>query len=357
VTYDDPSFPATVRDFYLDEYEVSVGRFRKFVSAWVGGWRPASGRGKHQHLPNGALALTSGTTEIGWDPSWEALIASSSQGFDGNLSCDTGKYTWTPSPALHERMPIGCVTWYEAYAFCIWDGGFLPSEAEWNYAAAAGAEQRAYAWSRPSTSTTIDCSYANYTSVTGDAGRCGSRYSMTDVGFEPNGNGKFGQAGLSGNVQEWTFDVFGPYTPTCLDCANDLPSSGNTASRATRGGTSVAEAASQLASARSAVPAYTRSYTTGIRCARSRNPTGTARDACEDVSEAFARAWDRCGRESYGAARQAFADAFQCSTLTATGYSAQGLESCVAALSTLDCNAVKTGVSPGACAAGSLWLY
>jgi formylglycine-generating enzyme required for sulfatase activity len=41
VTYDDPSFPATVRDFYLDEYEVSVGRFRKFVSAWVGGWRPA----------------------------------------------------------------------------------------------------------------------------------------------------------------------------------------------------------------------------------------------------------------------------------------------------------------------------
>ena len=36
----DPTYPATVSDFYLDKYEVTVGRFRAFVTAYTGGWRP-----------------------------------------------------------------------------------------------------------------------------------------------------------------------------------------------------------------------------------------------------------------------------------------------------------------------------
>ena len=47
--------PATVSDFRLDKYLVTVGRFRAFVGAWNGGkgWLPPAGSGKHTHLNGG----------------------------------------------------------------------------------------------------------------------------------------------------------------------------------------------------------------------------------------------------------------------------------------------------------------
>src|SRR5260370_21429035 len=54
--------------------------------------------------------------------------------------------TWTDMPGAHEELPINCVNWFEAYAFCIWDGGFLPSSAELEYTSAADCQQREYPW-------------------------------------------------------------------------------------------------------------------------------------------------------------------------------------------------------------------
>ena len=68
-------YPATISDFRLDKYEVTVGRFRKFVDAWVGGWHPSAGEGKHTHLNGGAgLVNTAGGNEPGWDASWTAYV-------------------------------------------------------------------------------------------------------------------------------------------------------------------------------------------------------------------------------------------------------------------------------------------
>ena len=198
------SYPATVSSFRLDKYEVTVGRFRNFVAAVVGGWKPASGSGKHTHLNSGAgLANTGGGFEPGWDAiNWNTStnLPTDKATWDGYLSCDAPYQTWTPSSGGNEVKPINCVNWYQSAAFCIWDGGFLPSEAEWNYAAAGGNEQRQYPWSLPASSTTIDCSYANYY---GAAGFCvappdGSTSVVGSV--SPKGNGLYGHADLGGNV-------------------------------------------------------------------------------------------------------------------------------------------------------------
>src|ERR1041384_1721974 len=45
VLYNDANYPATVSDFRLDKYEVTVGRFRAFVKAGLGTQKKPPGEG------------------------------------------------------------------------------------------------------------------------------------------------------------------------------------------------------------------------------------------------------------------------------------------------------------------------
>lgn len=229
VTFTDQSYPATLSDFRLDKYEVTVGRFRKFVDAWVGGWRPQSGAGKHAHLRDGCgLSGEGGTHEEGWQVEWNADAASDKPGWDGKLACDPVLATWTSTAGSNEGSPMNCMSWYEAYAFCIWDRGFLPSEAEWNYAAAGGGEQRVYPWSTPASSTTIDCDRANFSEDWPTSFCYGAPLS---VGSLSSGNGKWGHSDLAGNLDEWNLDASNTAQTTwpgyslidCEDCTALTP--------------------------------------------------------------------------------------------------------------------------------------
>jgi formylglycine-generating enzyme required for sulfatase activity len=146
--------PATVSGFRLDKYLVTVGRFRPFVTAVAptdagpGGYTPAAGSGKHTHL-NGGLGLANSGRPGTYEPGRIATDDSSLAPTDANLACEPPYDAWTTTAGAQENLPMNCVNWYEAYAFCIWDGGFLPSEAEWEYAAAGGggaSGQREYPW-------------------------------------------------------------------------------------------------------------------------------------------------------------------------------------------------------------------
>jgi formylglycine-generating enzyme required for sulfatase activity len=213
VDFTDMSYPATVDDFYLDKYEITVGRFRRFVNAGMGTQAspPPSGAGAHP-----------GITGSGWDSTWNANLPKDTASLKATIVCPTVAYqneTWTDTPASNEDEPMNCIDWYTAFAFCAWDGGRLPTEAEWNYAAAGGSEQRYYPWSSPPTSTAIDISYAAYCDdASVKAGACLPR----NVGSRsPKGDGKWGHADLGGNLWEWALDWYVAVYPTpCRDCAN-----------------------------------------------------------------------------------------------------------------------------------------
>jgi sulfatase modifying factor 1 len=255
--------PASVSGFRLDKYLVTVGRFRQFVNAVSAGptpWRPPAGSGKHAYLNAGrglANGASAGTYESGWVASGDSNI----QLADFYLTCNGGGGSWTALADKNERLPMGCETWWEAYAFCIWDGGFLPSEAEWEYAAAGGSEQREYAWgsTNPGTSNQYAIYGCNYP---GGSGVCSS----APVGTATLGAGRWGQLDLAGETYEWTLDSYNGevYVNPCADCA--LRTSDSAAMM--RGSNLDSITSELLSTNRVGVVEGTRSAVHGVRCAR-----------------------------------------------------------------------------------------
>lgn len=239
----------------LDKYEVTVGQYRRFGAAVLAGWRPAEGSGKHVHLNGGSGVANSGPAggrEGGWDSAWDAELAATEVEWNSaHASCTPSM--WTAEPGANELRPINCVTWYDAYAYCIWTGGFLPTEAEWNFAAAGGDEQRMYAWG--STAPTASLAVFNTSAPAA-------------VGSKPAGDGRWGHSDLAGNLYEWVLDwQIDPYGMPCTDCA--WLEVGDLANRAKRGGNYATIGHGSLRTGH-------RSYTlpgwrvagNGIRCAR-----------------------------------------------------------------------------------------
>jgi formylglycine-generating enzyme len=266
--------PATVSGFRLDRYLVTVGRFRQFVTAWSssGGYYPANGSGIHTHL-NGGLGLaqapnvaTGQTYESGWDATdWNN--ATDIDPTTKNLQCLSGYDTWTATATTNENLPINCVNWWESYAFCIWDGGFLLSEAEWEFVAAGGGGangQREYPWGSTAPGTANQ--YAIYGSY-----YTGNTTHIAPVGHASQGAGYWGQFDLAGELYEWNLDWSGPYTVPCIDCAY-LPATPPAVPggpfRVMRGGDFSSSVSDLLPPIRLANAPTLRIDTFGFRCAR-----------------------------------------------------------------------------------------
>jgi formylglycine-generating enzyme required for sulfatase activity len=192
----------TVSSFSLDEFDVTVGRYQSFLDDYRSDMIPACA-GKN---PNNKL-------DPGWNPAWNSEMVPLSQ-----LVAPVGDFvTLTAGTAT---KPINDITWYIAEAFCIWDGGRLPTYAEWLYAAYGGPIPQPYPWGStfptpPAKLAIYGCFFPDPTSsLCFDAAD-----NIAPVGSAPLGRGRWGQLDLVGNMGQWLQDWRATTSGTCSDCA------------------------------------------------------------------------------------------------------------------------------------------
>ncbi|MCZ6677100.1 MAG: selenoneine synthase SenA [Candidatus Poribacteria bacterium] len=109
--------------------------------------------------------------------------------------------------SLESHLPIIHVNWYEAEAYCRWAGRRLPTEAEWEIAAAVeqnpsesglSSRKRRFPWGvEPPTSAHANLDW--------------NAMGCIDVGALPESDSAFGCRQMIGNVWEWTSSAFLPY--------------------------------------------------------------------------------------------------------------------------------------------------
>jgi iron(II)-dependent oxidoreductase len=139
-----------------------------------------------------------------------------------------------------EALPLDCavihVSWYEARAYCRWTGRRLPTEIEWEVAAAG---EPTAANSTASTALAPRKRRYPWGNAAPDPARAnlgGGALGTIHVGALPAGDSAFGCRQMIGNVWEWTDTLFGPYPGFTPDMYQDYsqPLFGST--RVLRGG-------------------------------------------------------------------------------------------------------------------------
>jgi formylglycine-generating enzyme required for sulfatase activity len=273
--YKDTTYGATVSTFTLDKYEVTVGRVRAWITS--PDYKPS--------LPAGAGAPPT-VPAAGWRAEWDANLAANVAAFNARIDAAAtmagmpAHESWSEKPGgvSTERRPMNYIDWYAAFAFCVWDGGRLPSESEWHYAASGGSEQRIFPFSKPPNDPTINNQYAGFgcdlikgcpeLSVLHQPG---SRLATGD-------GGRWGHADLAGNLAEWVLDqqqwsdetngdkplLDATYRIPCDDCV-DLS---NPQHRPLRGGNFFSTADEVRSSAHGSFLAGRMGFGLGFRCAR-----------------------------------------------------------------------------------------
>jgi formylglycine-generating enzyme required for sulfatase activity len=170
----------------------------------------------------------------------------------------------------YDDHPVIEVSWYGAAAYCRWTGGWLPTEAQWEYAA-RGPEGYTFPWGDELDGTRLNycdasCAEAfpdwQWADESFDDGYAGT----APVGSYPEGASWCGALDLAGNVVEWTADWYGEY-PSGRQENPTGPSAGKY--RVSPGSSWVGSWSRVRAASRSPVRPDRRNFSRGFRCVAS----------------------------------------------------------------------------------------
>lgn len=142
-----PAHRVYLNAFYIDKFEVTNGRFAKYVET------------------------------IQSEPPW---------GFADK-----------ETPVIHAERPVRWVNWMDAMGYCLWLGKRLPTEAEWEKAA-RGTDERTYPWGNDPP-TPVHAVYGL---------KEGGAETVSVIGNHHIGQSPYGVQDLAGNLYEWVMDWY-----------------------------------------------------------------------------------------------------------------------------------------------------
>ncbi len=186
----------TLPAFWIDEYEVTIGQYAKFLE-WA------------EENPEEAkkLAHPDAPTDSSLVPGQWADQDLATGPFLGYYSRAKrwGKFQ---EAKLNVNSPVFNVDWFDAYAYANWKGRRLPTEKEWEKAA-RGTDGRKYPWGNEDQPSWVSSGADIDKSDPTKGGQIDGYIRWSPVDALAKDESPYGVKGLGGNVSEWTstYDV------------------------------------------------------------------------------------------------------------------------------------------------------